>query len=249
MKSKTKKATFTILTVSLVLLITFFSFIYHPTFSKTNNPNRSEDTIVHQITGSIAYVSIPDLFERSSLVVEGTISNISDAFQIKSNSGTIANFCDYQFDVSSIIRGSLPDETNSVEIRVQGGTVGNYTEIYSGTPDFNVGDDYLLFLYQPGRGGSFNTEGDYYYVLGMCQGVFTKDDSGQYISQSGEELSNDYLIQCATATNNTVDPNYFRNEYIENQKRNLENGFLSQEEFDQLMLEIDDYATIISGND
>ena len=104
----------------------------------------------------------------------------------------------------------------------------------------------MVFLYQPGRGGSFNTEGDYYYALGMRQGVFTKEESGQYISQSGEALNNHDLTQCAAAENNIAAPYSFRNEYIENQKRNLENGFLTQEEFDQLMRDIDDYATIIN---
>lgn len=41
-------------------------------------------------------------------------------------------------------------------------------------------------------------------------------------------------------------PDYFRNEYIENQKRNLENGFISQEEFNQLMDHIDQYATVLN---
>ena len=42
-----------------------------------------------------------------------------------------------------------------------------------------------------------------------------------------------------------VDENYFRNEYIENQKRNLQNGFITQQEFDDMMANIDTYATIV----
>lgn len=244
MKLRENKSLFTLLVIALLVLFSF-TFIYFNSSQNTTKPNTQEQ-IVHHIDGSLAYVSISDLFNDSTLIVEGTISDKSDAFQIESISGSIANFSDYQFDISSVLRGNLSDDADSVEIRVQGGTVGNYTEIYSGIPDFNIGDNYLVFLYQPGRGGSFNTEGDYYYVLGLCQGVFSLNEHGQYISQSGEELSNDYLIQTLSTDDEPVDPDYFRNEYIENQRRNLENGFISQDEFDQLMRNIDNYATIVS---
>lgn len=243
MKLRENKSFFILLTILLVLFS--LASIYFVSSQYTTKPTNN-DQIIHRIDGSLAYVSLSDLFDEATLVVQGTISDKTDAFQIESVSGSIANFTDYQFDVSSVLRGNLVDDAEYVEIRVQGGTVGNYTEIYSGTPDFNVGDSYLVFLYQPGRGGSFNTEGNYYYVLGLCQGVFSENEAGQYVSQAGEELSNDYLIQSLTAENNPVDPDYFRNEYIENQQRNLENGFITQDEFDQLMRDIDDYASIVS---
>ena len=191
-----------------------------------------------------AYVSVPELFQDASLIVEGTVVGNTDAFRIESVSGNFGNYTDYQFQINSVLRGEPANGADSVDIRVQGGTVGNVTEEYSGSPEFEVGENYLVFLYQPGRGGSFNTEGDYYYVLGLCQGVFAKDENEQYLSQSGEKLADDYLIQPINDV--PVDPDHFRNEYIENQRRNLENGFLTQEEFDQLMRDIDVYAEIVS---
>ena len=59
-------------------------------------------------------------------------------------------------------------------IRVQGGIVGNRKEIYNPTPDLEYDGEMIPFLYKPGRGGGFNTEGDYYYVLGLPQGIFKK---------------------------------------------------------------------------
>ncbi len=205
---------------------------------------QSEEPVVHRIEGLMEYVSIPELFQDASLIVEGTITGHTNAFQIENFSGAVKNFTDYQIHITSVLRGALEDGVDSVEIRIEGGTVGNYTEEYSGSPKFEIGKEYLVFLYQPGRGGAFNTEGDYYYVLGLCQGVFAKDENEQYLSQSGEKLTDDYLIQPINDV--PVDPDHFRNEYIEHQKVNLENGFLTQEEFDQLMRDIDKYAKIVS---
>ena len=42
-----------------------------------------------------------------------------------------------------------------------------------------------------------------------------------------------------------VDMDYFRREFIENQKGNLRSGFITQEEYNQAMQEMDVYAKII----
>lgn len=196
-----------------------------------------------QTDGALAYMGVDDLFQEATLIVEGTVSGAPDEFQIMSVSGSVANFSDYPFRITSVFRGTPDNSAENITIRIQGGTVNNLTEEYSGSPKFEVGQDYLVFLYQPERGGSFNTEGDYYYVLGLSQGVFAKDGDGQYASQVGEVLDGNDLAQPLNDT--PVDPEFFRNEYIENQKRNLENGMISQEEFDRLMENIDEYATIM----
>lgn len=200
-----------------------------------------EEPITQVVEGCLAYVSVSDLFKEATLIAEGTVSGHTDGFQIESVSGSVANFTDYHFKISSLLRGDIDGET--LDIRTKGGTVGNYTEVYTGSPEWTDGEEYLVFLYQPGRGGSFHTEGDYYYVLGLCQGVFSKGPDGQYVSQAGEELSGETLV--LLADDGPVDPLYFRNQYIENQKGNLENGFLTQEEFDLLMQNIDKYAVIL----
>ena len=236
MKVEVKKSALYMLAIALVSI--FALFFLHTVSSPKEAP------ILHRVEGALAYVSVPELFQDASLIVEGTVVGNTDAFRIESVSGNFGNYTDYQFQINSVLRGEPANGADSVDIRVQGGTVGNVTEEYSGSPEFEVGENYLVFLYQPGRGGSFNTEGDYYYVLGLCQGVFAKDENEQYLSQSGEKLTDDYLIQPINDV--PVDPDHFRNEYIENQRRNLENGFLTQEEFDQLMRDIDVYAEIVS---
>lgn len=195
------------------------------------------------ISGTIVERDLDDLFEKSCLVVEGTVIGCSDAFQIESTTGAVANYTDYYLEISTELRGET--EEKEVTVRVQGGTVDKYTEIFEHSPTLEVGNTYLVFLYKPGRGGSFNTEGDYYYVLGLTQGVFTKNGNN-YSPQNGLTVSTEELQSKVAAKSDVlIDEYYFRNEYIENQNRNLETGFITKEEFDDLMKSIDEYATII----
>lgn len=196
------------------------------------------------ISGSIVEKSLDDLYEQSTLIAFGSITGKSEAFQIKNVSGSIANFTDYYFQLDNTLRGNA--ERDTITVRIQGGTVDNYTEIYEFSPDLKIGNKYLLFLYKPGRGGAYNTEGDYYYVLGLTQGSFYEDNTGDFVSESGTVLTKNSLISTLdTYSKKPINEDYFRNEYIENQKRNLKNGFITQEEFDEMMINIDNYAIIL----
>ena len=43
-----------------------------------------------------------------------------------------------------------------------------------------------------------------------------------------------------------VDADYFRKEYLANQKLNLENGFITQSEYQKNIEDIDAYASVVS---
>ena len=196
------------------------------------------------ISGSLVKRDIDDLFEKSSLAVIGTVTGQSEAFQIEHVSGGVRNFTDYYFTIENTLRGSA--ETQTVTIRIQGGTVDDYTEIFEHSPDLKLGEEYLVFLYKPGRGGNYNTEGDYYYILGQTQGVFTQESSGDFVSATGVRLTSTMMV--STINDEPVNENYFREEYIANQQRNLQNGFITQEEYDELMDNIDQYATVVENS-
>ena len=170
-------------------------------------------------------------------------------FQIQSVFGQIGNFTDYKITVQGVLRGSTDDEI--VTVRVRGGTAGGVTEICSPVPELNAGEEYLLFLYQPGRGGTFNTRGDYYYVLGLPQGTFQRatrtaepQTSDVFTSQTGYEISYSRILD--RANEYPVDTDYFRKEYLANQKLNLENGFITQNEYQKSIENIDAYASVVS---
>lgn len=209
---------------------------------KENATTQSEKVYV---SGILVERSLDDLNALAEVIAIGTITDQSDAFQIKSASGQTANFIDYEFEVSNCLRGA-PD-IHSLTIRIQGGVVGNREEIYEHNPNLEVGQSYLLFLYQPGRGGSFNTEGNYYYILGLTQGTFQDNGNGSYISKTGVLLEEDALASFISTYSIQADSgeSYFRQEYIENQKRNLENGVITQEQYDYLIDNIDGYATVV----
>jgi hypothetical protein len=223
--------------VSIVVLVMIVSAMMF--FSWKNDKSPVGD--VHHFQGLLEEKSVDDLFEQSSLAVVGVVTGTSAGFQIRSPSGSIANFTDYYVSVSDLIRGSTDGEM--ITVRVQGGTAEGITEIYEPTATLEEGEEYLLFLYQPGRGGAFNTEGDYYYVLGLSQGVFSSNDSSHFVSQSGTVLAQETLV--SRAMEKPVDEDYFRNEFINNQELNLENGVITLEEYNEAMENLDVYATIV----
>lgn len=218
--------------------------------SNSNNvENIQAANDVLTIHGILEEKTEDQLFEQSSLIVVASVKDIGSAFRVKSSTGSLCNFTDYTVEIDTVLRGEAEEKT--LTVRVQGGTVDGITEVYSPAPELKLGEEYLLFLYQPARGGSFNTTGDYYYILGLTQGVFQKyedvlgeDNTDVYISQDDYEITYGHVED--RAYEYPIDKQYFRNEYIENQKRNLENGFISQSEYDDMMEAIDEYATIIS---
>lgn len=194
------------------------------------------------VDGSLAYYSVDDLFAGSTLVVSGTITGEPESLRVHHASVDMeTNFTDYTLAVETVYRGQAAGET--LTVRIYGGTAGNVTEIYSPAPQLTAGEEYLLFLNQPGMGGAFHTLGDYYYLTGVTQGVFQEDTAGGYTSQSGDTLSPAQLAMTRSAP--PVDPAFLREEFVENQQTNLANGFLTQEEYDAAIAGMDTYATVV----
>lgn len=54
-------------------------------------------------------------------------------------------------------------------------------------PKLNFEDEYLLFLYNTGLGGAFETEDDYYSIRGVHQGAFVLEEDGVYRSVKAKE--------------------------------------------------------------
>lgn len=194
------------------------------------------------VDGSLAYYSVDDLFAGSTLVVSGTITGEPESLRVRHASVDMeTNFTDYTLAVENVYRGQAAGDT--LTVRVYGGTAGNVTEIYTPAPQLTAGEEYLLFLNQPGMGGAFNTPGDYYYLTGVTQGVFQADAAGQYTSQSGDTLSPTRLAAARSAA--PGDAPSPREEFVENQQANLANGFLTQEEYDAAIAGMDTYATVV----
>lgn len=212
------------------------------------------------VSGSMVELTQQEMITRSSLVAIGSVSEISDAFQIKPvNGGDPSVFTDYTVEVSDILRGELDSDT--VSVRIQGGTANGMTTIAEEAPELEKGQTYLLYLYQPGRGGSYNTEGDYYYITGVSQGVFALSSdmplpAGEYdaemrLSDISTDTETEWTLRDAEESIQDInekqpaDKDYVYKQAYENWQANLDSGFMTQEEFDRSVKESKIYAKII----
>lgn len=203
------------------------------------------EPVVEHISSLLAEKTEDDLFKQSLLIVKATVSAVGTPFQVRSTAGGTQIYTDYTASVSEVLRGNL--QKSAVTVRLPGGTVGSTTTVYDNCPNLQKGEEYILFLYQLGYGSTYATKEDYYNILGLTQGVFqlSPEDSTAnapvYRSQSGSTLAASVLT--ARANEYPVDPLYFRNEYLANQKTNLENGIITQSRYDEIIATMDTYAT------
>lgn len=206
--------------------------------------DESGEEIINVSSGSIVEKSLEDLMLQAGLVAEGTIVDISDGFYIQHAIGSTKEiYTDYTLRVDTVYRGE--PYADKVTIRCEGGTVGKETLIAEQSPKLEMDESYLLFLYQPGRGGSYNTQGDYYYVAGLIQGVFSKHGE-IYTAQDYESITQEeFEAKLKEMENEPVNESYSRDTFVRNQKANLDSGFMSQEEYDAAMDSLDQYATIV----
>lgn len=212
-------------------------------------------------SGVLAEVTYDDLLQDASVIVEAHTTTVSEPFSIQSVNGVVSNFTDYTLKADRVLKGDLV-ENGDFTVRLEGGTVNGQKVVVEEAPQLPVDEPVLLFLYQPNMGGGFNTEGDYYYVLGMMQGAFypekDSDEKTQAKSTSTftnklgtsisiQTLENNLANIQQTATMNGVNENSVYKKFLENQKKNLESGFITQEEYEQGLKESKQYATIIKN--
>jgi hypothetical protein len=206
----------------------------------------SETEIISVSSGTLAEKSLEDLMLQAGLVAEGTIVDISDGFYIQHAIGSTKEiYTDYTLRVDTVYRGE--PYANKVTVRCEGGTVGKETLIAEQSPKLEMDESYLLFLYQPGRSGSYNTQGDYYYVAGLIQGVFSRGSGGFYSQDYTFVTQEEFEEELEKLADQPVNEDYSRDTFIRNQKSNLESGFMSQEEYDAAMDSLDQYATILKS--
>lgn len=238
---------------------------------------------ISQISGTTVGLSFAELAETSTLIVYGKVSRICEPALVEWVGGGSSHITDVEFTVSETLRGECGD---TITVRTLGGLVDNVYEEYTDVPELREGEEYLLFLYQPGMGGSMNTRGDYYYLRGLSQGVyvpFSTEEQGSslqedpvlinYTEQASSlsvsdmrqraaldpELQKDASAQAASFSlsklkkwsgdwnrQHPVNPDYFREAELEAYRFNLENGTITQEEYDLFTAQMDQYAEIVS---
>ncbi|HZW49143.1 MAG TPA: hypothetical protein VFF80_03305 [Bacillota bacterium] len=229
----------------LIISLLLWVFVIPYTTRATDNQAISNDGGITTavVSGLLPDLDYGDLMKESSLVIRGKVVDQSESFQIIPVFGNSpSNFADYSLQVEEVLRGNA-NPKDIVSARIQGGLVEKLNVIVEDSPNFNIGDQVLVFMYQPNMGSGYNTEGDYYYVLGVNQGAFyLTEKSGTtdyniFSNVKGVEVEWDTAVLDFTDYNkeNPVDENRVYNEFLENQKRNLDSGFITQAEYNRFL--------------
>lgn len=209
----------------------------------------NEDNNISQgESGLLPSYSYQDLLNQAPVIVTGYVADETSIQIAPVGGGSTAPFTDYTVEVEDVLRGSL-DTGEQIIVRVQGGDSASGVGVEDSV-QFALNDEVLLFLYQPKMGGSYNTEGDYYYVLGQSQGAYRALDLTSYSNDEGKtidvaDLQADLGAMTIAQKQNAENINRFYEEFLANQQKNLENGFITQEEYDAALAEANEYATVI----
>lgn len=207
------------------------------------------------ISGTLATYEYNDLLNYSTLIVRATVNSQSEVFQIQPVSGgDPSNFSDFTLKITDVFWGNK-NTGDEITVRVQGGSTNGLNVVVEDAPDYQVGDDVLVFLYQPNMGTGYNTMGDYYYTLGLYQGAFFANTSSninsnntEFVNNNGTTISLNEItaasVQQARTTTSTNE-NRLYNDYLQSLNNNLEAGIISQEEYNQLLAESQIYATVL----
>lgn len=240
--------------VSMLLLTGCTSIGATDTQLEQANNVKQEKILTAEKSGILPKYSYDDLLEKSSVIATVQFVETSEPFEIQSTSGSTSIFTDYTMKVVDSIKGKVtPDD--EIIVRLEGGQVEDLNVIVRENPELESKTPILLFLYQPGMGGSYNTQGDYYYVLGMNRGAFYSDDkarvvNSEYTNEVGmtinlETLKTDVISLSTLKNADSNNENWVYEEFIENQKKNLESGFITQEEYNQLLEDAQNYAIVV----
>lgn len=196
-----------------------------------------------RVSGIVEHQSLEDLMTKSDLVMEGSVTDISEGFWVRNTSGGERIQTDYSFNVNSVLKGEAQEK---VTVRMDGGSDDQEAIIYEDAPKLKIGKTYTLFLYRPQYGGGYYTKGDYYNILGMRQGVYTKTADADYLTQGEDKvLKAEFTQKLEETKNEKRQPDSFLQERYQNLKANLDSGFITQEEYDTAMRDTHEYAEII----
>jgi len=132
-------------------------------------------------SATLQQLSMTDLIAKSTAIVRGTIRGSYAAF-----SGPVI-FTHYSVQVAEKWKGS-PGAT--VDVAVPGGVAGDIRQTYPGAPQFQPGDQYVLFLW---TGKSGMTQ-----IMGFSQGAFEVAQDGSSDPGLTRNPSRELMLDAAT---------------------------------------------------
>jgi hypothetical protein len=132
-------------------------------------------------SATLQQLSMSDLIAKSTSIVRGTVLGSYTAF-----SGPVI-FTHYRVQVAERWKGSAGA---TVDVAVPGGVVSGVRQTYSGAPQFQPGDQYVLFLW---TGKSGMTQ-----IMGFSQGAFAVAKDGASDPSVTRDPSQELMLDTAT---------------------------------------------------
>ncbi len=165
-----------------------------------------DNHIISSVSSTYPYFNLSDLIKESDIVIKGVVKEQSVPFKIQpANGGEVSIFTDFKIEVENAYRG---EKSEIVNLRMQGGEIDNLVVIAEDEPNVVIGSTYIFFLYQPFTGGGYNTEGDYYYLTGGHQALFSQLSKSDYI----EEMPLKHLEEVRSESSR--EKSFFRDDYM-----------------------------------
>jgi len=118
---------------------------------------------------------------KSTAIVHGKVTGVNAAF-----SGNVI-YTHYSIQVSEQFKGN---NQTSIDVVVFGGTVGNLRQTFAGTPAFNVGDEYVFFLWTSRAGLT--------QLMGLTQGLFSVAQDGSTDPVVTRQASHETMLSSST---------------------------------------------------
>ena len=190
-------------------------------------------------TGAMPAWTLHDTFAKSSLVAVCTITGEEESFYIQQDTGTWI-YSQKTAVVERVILGEAPE---TITIRQPGGTVGLRTVVYESQPTLRVGTTYLLFLMKPDAGMGGYTKGDYYMIVSKRNGSYEQMPQGHFASTRGVKLEEADLV-----VPEGVEPYSLREDFLNKYAKQLSDGQITREAYDQKVAALDRYAVILEEN-
>jgi len=132
-------------------------------------------------SATLQQLSMSDLIAKSTAIVRGTVQGSYTAF-----SGPVI-FTHYRVQVAEKWKGSA---AVTVDVAVPGGVAGGVQQTYPGAPQFQPGDQYVLFLW---TGKSGMTQ-----IMGFSQGAFAVVHDGSSDPRLTRNASHELMLDPVT---------------------------------------------------
>lgn len=222
-----------------------------------------QEEVVGHITAMIPAMTSEERIAAAELILRGEIITEKEIkIRPVADEGAVSFATDYTVAVRDILRGA--EEAQTVTVRILGNPADGIEYVNELLPDLTVGGTYLFLLYRPGMGGSYNTEGDYYYIVNCDTGVY-EEENGSYIQVLGDvdtydtqtqtmegkqqEVIADYQVYKREVekinAEEPVQSGHLKEDSLEALRSNLERGWISQQEYDNAVKNSQSYATIV----